>query len=526
MGMARHDDPGGSGPLRLGARPARRMLARFASGMPALAAIVLIGASARLWALDSVGFNSDEAVYAGQAAAIADDPVLKSFFPIFRAHPILFQAFLSLAFQFGVSDLLGRIVAAAIGVATVGLVYVIGRDLYGRTVGVVAALLLAVMPYHVVVTRQVLLDGPMALFSTWTLYTLVRFGRTQRAVWLYAAGAGFGLTVLSKTNGIVMLGALYTTLTLAPSLRVRLRALVLSGVCLGLVVLPYPVTVALAGRGETGRQYLAWQLFRRPNHDWDFYLSTVPAALGILVVVLALAGLWLLRREGSWREVLLVSWIVVPVAFFQLWPTKGFQYLLPIAPAVALLAGRTLARAAVPVGWLARAGLDHTLARAGLTTLALLSLLVPTWQAIQPGDSDQFLAGSGGVVGGREAGTWIRGNVPAGAEMLTIGPSMANIIQFYGHRKAYGLSVSPNPLHRNPSYEPVDNPDRRIRNNELQYMVWDSFSAARTPFFANGVLRYVTKYHGRVVHTESVTVRTSTGESTQKPVIVVYEVRP
>src|SRR5947209_7971931 len=149
--------PAAPAPSRLGARPVRRRLARLASGTPALAAIMVIGACARLWALDSVGFNSDEAVYAGQAAAIADDPVLTPFFPIFRAHPILFQAFLSLAFQFGVSDLLGRSVVAAVGLATVGLVYLIGRDLYGRAAGVLAALLLAVMPYHVVVTRQVLL---------------------------------------------------------------------------------------------------------------------------------------------------------------------------------------------------------------------------------------------------------------------------------------------------------------------------------------------------------------------------------
>ena len=50
--------------------------------------------------------------------------------------------------------------------------------------------------------------------------------------------------------------------------------------------------------------------------------------------------------------------------------------------------------------------------------------------------------------------------------MLAIGPSMANIIQFYGHRKAYGLSVSPNPLHRNPVYQPVANPDLLIRDSE------------------------------------------------------------
>ena len=36
--------------------------------------------------------------------------------------------------------------------------------------------------------------------------------------------------------------------------------------------------------------------------------------------------------------------LLVPFAFFQLWPTKGFQYLLPAAPAIALLAARTLTK--------------------------------------------------------------------------------------------------------------------------------------------------------------------------------------
>jgi hypothetical protein len=323
-----------------------------------------------------------------------------------------------------------------------------------------------------------------------------------------------------------MVGALYMALALSPSLRVRIRDLPVAVLCMILVVLPYPITVALAGRAETGRQYLAWELFRRPNHDWNFYLTNVPPALGIGVVLVALIGLWLLRHERSWREMLLVSWIVVPVAFFQLWPTKGFQYLMPIAPAFALLAARCLTRWSFPDLRLGRRTVDRAWVQIGVVVLLLLTLLVPTLQIIQPSDSDQFLAGSGGVAGGREVGTWIRDNVPEGAEMLAIGPSMANIIQFYGHRKAYGLSVSPNPLRRNPSYEPVNNPDRRIRNNELHYLVWDSFSAARTPFFSEGVLRFVSKYHGRVVHTEFVTVSTPGGGATQKPVIVVYEVRP
>ena len=37
---------------------------------------VVGGVALRLWQINGVGFNSDEAVYAGQAAAIAGDPVL------------------------------------------------------------------------------------------------------------------------------------------------------------------------------------------------------------------------------------------------------------------------------------------------------------------------------------------------------------------------------------------------------------------------------------------------------------------
>ena len=84
---------------------------------------------------------------------------------------------------------------------------------------------------------------------------------------------------------------------------------------------------------------------------------------------------------------------------------------------------------------------------------------------------------------------------------MTIGPSMANLVQYYGRRKAYGLSVSPNPLNRNPSYEALINPDRAIRDSELQYVVWDTFSAARSASFSKKLLGYVDRYDGRVVHT-------------------------
>ncbi|HKN45553.1 MAG TPA: hypothetical protein VJW23_16705, partial [Propionibacteriaceae bacterium] len=48
-----------------------------------------VGVFLRYWRLSALGFNSDEAVYAGQAASIAGQEAYLPYFPIFRAHPLL-----------------------------------------------------------------------------------------------------------------------------------------------------------------------------------------------------------------------------------------------------------------------------------------------------------------------------------------------------------------------------------------------------------------------------------------------------
>src|SRR5690348_10827934 len=120
---------------------------------------------------------------------------------------------------------------------------------------------------------------------------------------------------------------------------------------------------------------------------------------------------------------------------------------------------------------------------------------------------------------------WVAAHTPEGAQMLAIGPSMANIIQFYGHREVLGLSVSPNPLHRNPAYTPVSNPDLLLRTGQVQYLVWDAYSAGRSEYFSHRLMTYVRRYRGSVAHVESVTVSTPTGP-VRRPVIIIYEVRP
>ena len=104
-----------------------------------------------------------------------------------------------------------------------------------------------------------------------------------------------------------------------------------------------------------------------------------------------------------------------------------------------MIAARVIARRSPP-GRVAR--------RCGPSLVAALlgTLAVPTYAAVAP-----VLAGR---LPGRARAAFPAVARPAassrrtcreGATMLAIGPSMANILEFYGHRRAYGLSVSPNP---------------------------------------------------------------------------------
>ncbi len=474
---------------------------------------MLVAMAVRLVNLNSSGFNSDEAVYAGQAASLAGNPLYTSQFPVFRAHPLFLPVLISPLFGSGTHDVIARVLVAFLGVATVFVVFLIGRELFGSKTGVLAALILALMPYHVGVTRQLLLDGPAVLCITLAFWMFARFVRTKGTDWLLASAATMGLAVLTKETSVIVAGAFVVFIIVSSEIRRPVRTLVLFCGVVAAVSITFPLVMSVAGRSSTGSNYLAWQLARTSNHDATFYLTVIPASMGWLVVLAAGVAL-LFRVNRTWRALLLVCWILVPLAAFEIYPLKGFQYLLPVAPAMAVLAARGLMVWHLPARWKLGTG---AVARPAVAALVVASLLVGTWSTVYSSAGASVLAGGGGIPGGRDAGNWIGAHLIPGTELLTVGPSMANILTYYGHRPAQGLSVSSDPLHRNPSYSPVYNPDLSIHQGQFSYLVWDAYSAYRSPTTAHRLQVLVAKHHGIPVYT---------GRVDGRPVVVIYQVRP
>jgi 4-amino-4-deoxy-L-arabinose transferase-like glycosyltransferase len=528
-----------------------RILERRSTFLVVAGLILGLAAAVRLLNLERFGFNSDEAVYSGQAAALAGHTDYAQLFGVFRAHPLLVHFIVSLVYRVtGVNDVAPRLVSVAFGLGLVAVGGAIGTVVRGRLVGLLTMLFIAISAYPVTVSRQMLLDGPMAFFFALTLLFLALYVRNPRGRTLYAAACSAGLAFLSKETAILMVPAILVFFMLARDVPLKLRDLAVSSLIYGLTIAPFPLSLVLTGGSKLAQEFFIWQVLRRPNHDYGFYLTVIPS-IGIPLVALAVIGLLTALRRRRGLDVLIVSLAVVVVAFFEAWPVKGFQYLIPLITPVALLAADGLVslsrwvagaldRFSVPYAsastWsrLALVGTCSVVLGVGsigvVATPATAILGTDSDQATAPGATPQaaftFTAGTGGLEASRPVGKWIRENTLSDAHFLTVGPSFANIIQFYGGRRAVALSVSPNPLRRNPTYDPVTNPDLSIKTNAIQYLVYDSYSAARTPFFAHKLMQFVHKYNGLLVYADYQPVQGAAGRTVQVPVVLIYEVHP
>ena len=97
----------------------------------------------------------------------------------------------------------------------------------------------------------------------------------------------------------MLLGAVYAFLALTPEIRVRLRDLADLAGADGARDRAIPArSIARRQSRAPAGNYLAWQLFRRPEPRLDLLSREVPRRSGSLVWRAAAVGLWLLRRDG------------------------------------------------------------------------------------------------------------------------------------------------------------------------------------------------------------------------------------
>jgi hypothetical protein len=242
---------------------------------------------------------------------------------------------------------ISRGLAAVLCLVGVAAVYYAGRQLWDRRTGLVAAAVLCFAFLPVAFSRLAVTDvgtlAPVALVLLFSVRIVERGGWR----WCAAAGAAAGLAIGFKyTAGLVLL---------APGLAVLLRREVRGALALvGAAVAAFAVTnpfffldLDTAVHQLRGQAELAGNQdkFGQENDTGPlYYLDSLLWGLGYVAAACSLAGAVLLARRDRVRLALL---LVFPVALFLYLSVQSRffgRWLLPVYPALALLAAYAFVR--------------------------------------------------------------------------------------------------------------------------------------------------------------------------------------
>ncbi len=281
----------------------------------------------------------------------------------FLDKPMFFTWLVAISFALlGFTETAARLPAAVVGLCGVLVTFFLGRRMFDARTGFLGGSVLATTILYLAMSRTVVHDSALALFTTLALYlfwmAVVDPGHRKACFLLfYVALAG---AVLAKGP----LGLVLPALVIGPFLLLTRRLGLIREMQLGwgaliflVLVSPWYILMSLRNEG-----YLSYFLIEKTfgsftseesSHPapWHFY---IPVFLGALLpwssfLPVAIYRAWR-RLAGDHREAILylLLWVGMMFLFFSVARSKLVTYLLPLMPAVAILIGQVWAEAMSP----------------------------------------------------------------------------------------------------------------------------------------------------------------------------------
>jgi 4-amino-4-deoxy-L-arabinose transferase-like glycosyltransferase len=376
------------------------------------AALLLLALLAGLLLLPKLGYaliEPDEGRYAeiGREMLTSGDWIVPTLNrrPYLDKPPLVYWMLVGSYEVFGATDWAARLVPALAALLTVLLTFFFGRRAVGERAALLSALVLALTPGFMQCGRFLFLDNVLALWVAAALFAgqaALRGGRLSRPWWLVSAGCcGLGILTKGPVAVVLVVPPLFAFAWLgrweqpgvdaprSPGLRAWIGY---GALALGLA-LPWYVAVVWREPSFAYSFFVEHHLARFFGQDYHaqpgwFYVPVV--FIGFLPWSLLLVPCirFLLNRSPSLRVLrprglgLYLLWGTWVFSFFSLSRGKLPPYLLPAAPALALLIGcfldRTLFESAQQVFFQRARGLVPLLGARLLAGVGV-GLCVATW---------------------------------------------------------------------------------------------------------------------------------------------------
>jgi len=258
----------------------------------------------------------------------------------------------------GPSEAAARLPAYLSTLAIIVLLVAFARRRWGRDAGWLAGLAFATMPLVLAYARETIFDAMLTFFITAAILALVE----ERPALAWAA---MGLGAITK-GPIALLLPLLAVLPWVVATGRSWRRLVSLPALAAFAVTALPWFVAVSLRHPDFPHYVfvretlqrvTTRSFHRTAPFWYYFPIMLVGPFPWVVPALARLNRWRTawdaRRTNSAASdaVRLASWVLVPLVFLSLNQSKLPHYVLPLMPALALAAARTLAADAATTAW-------------------------------------------------------------------------------------------------------------------------------------------------------------------------------
>ena len=326
----------------------------------------------------------------GSENALREIGALPAGVPLQYGKPIHTAVLAAAQAALGDHDHAGQAASAMFGVATVLLCFWLGAALYGRRVGLAAALLLGLSGYHVAYSRQALAEADSVFF--FVLATCLHVGaKGERRCGLFrlcCAGVCVGLCYAANYRWFFAPVLFWGYEIFTPGRSWRRLALISIGMALPLVMIEALFAInravithaGVAVPCETYFQQLWYLNFRHPTSAKGFNLRGVPTyayliaklngPMTLFALCVGLLRIVIERRRG---DGVVLSQFGAPFLFFTFHVFKYARFLSLALPALAIIAARGIMGATRARGqWL----------RAGLLAAVVFGQLVPLREVV------------------------------------------------------------------------------------------------------------------------------------------------
>jgi hypothetical protein len=320
----------------------------------ALVTITVLAMVLRLYLLGQDSFWGDELASVRRAQLDGD-----SFWGFISDIPAMTVYYVVLHFWvlLGDSEIIVRTLSVITAVVTIPIVYLLGKHLFNSETGLIAALLLAVNALHVQYSQEARSYSMLILMVSLSyLFFAKGIERSSRYNWIGYTVASV-LAVYSHPFALLVLVSQASSLVFLPMRNVPGNALYLSGISIGIALLPIllPAGNAFVSSGRAAdASALAW------IPDTSFHtlhglvldltgkggnLLLIAYVVALLSATIAAVKTWISTRKSieSWKYGLALMGLFLPISVTVLYsyvsqPALVSRYLLICLPPLALVA--------------------------------------------------------------------------------------------------------------------------------------------------------------------------------------------